>query len=55
MMKLSGGEEVRPFPRVIGTEYAKIGLDFLIGSLCLSICLGVICGGEFDVILEEAC
>ena len=55
MMKLSGGEEVCPFPRVIGTEYAKIGFNFLIGSLRLSISLGVVCGGEFDVVLEEAC
>ena len=55
MMKLSGREEVRPFPGVIGTEYAKIGFNFLIGSLRLSIRLRVICGGEFDVILEEAC
>ena len=55
MMKLSGGEEVRPFPGVIGAEYAKIGFYFLIGSLHLSICLGVVCGGEFYVILEEAC
>ena len=54
-MKLSGGEEVRPFPRVVGTEYTKIGFDFLIGSLRLSIRLGVVCGGEFDVVLEEAC
>ena len=54
-MKLSGGEEVHPFPGVIGAEDAKIGFYFLIGLLCLSVCLGVVCGGEFDIVLEEAC
>ena len=55
MMKLSGGNEVCPFLRVVGTEDAKISFNFLIGSFHLSICLGVISGGEFDVILEGAC
>ena len=55
MMKLSGGKEVRPFPRIVGTEDAKISFNFLIGSFRLSICLGVISSGEFDIILEEAC
>ena len=54
MMKLSSGEEVRPFLGVIGTEYAKIGFYFLIGSFRLSVCLGVVCSGEFDIVLEEA-
>ena len=52
MVKLSGGEEVRPFPRVIGTEDAKICFNLLIGPFCLSICLRVICSGEFDIIVE---
>ena len=55
MVKLSGGKEVCPFPRVVGTEDVKISFNFLIGSFRLSICLGVISGGEFDVVLEEAC
>ena len=55
MMKLSGGKEVCPFPGVVGTEDAEISFDLLIGSLCLSICLGVIGGGEFDIVLEEVC
>jgi hypothetical protein len=54
MMKLSGGKEVRPFPRVVGTEDAKISFNFLIGSFRLSVSLRVIGGGEFDVVLEEA-
>ena len=52
-MKLSGGKEVCPFLRVVGTEDMKIYFNFLIGSFCLSICLWVICGGEFDIIVEE--
>ena len=55
MMKLSSREEVCPFPRVVGTEDAKIRFNLLIGLFCLSIRLGVISGGKFDVKLEEAC
>ena len=55
MMKLSGGKEVCPLPGVVGTEDTKISFNFLIGSLCLSICLRVVCSGEFDIVLEETC
>ena len=55
MVKLSGGKEVCPFPRVIGAEDAKICFNLLIGLFHLSICLRVICGGEFDIIVEESC
>ena len=55
MMKLSGGKEVHPFLRVVGTEDAKICFNLLIGSFCLSIHLRVICGGEFDIVVEESC
>ena len=55
MMKLSSGKEVCPFPRIVGTEDAKICFNLLIGSLSLSICLRVICGGKFDIIVEESC
>ena len=55
MMKLSSGKEVCSFLRVVGTEDVKVSFNFLIGLFRLSICLGVISGGEFDVILEEAC
>ena len=55
MVKLSGGKEVCPFLRVVGTEDAKICFNLLIGSFCLSICLRVICGGKFDIIVEESC
>ena len=55
MVKLSSGKEVCPFPRVVGAEDAKICFNLLIGSFCLSICLRVICSGEFDIIVEESC
>ena len=55
MMKLSGGKEVHPFPRIIGTEDAKICFNLLIGSFRLSVHLRVICGGEFDIIVEKPC
>ena len=54
-MKLSSGKEVCPFLRVVGTEDAEIDFNLLIGLFGLSICLGVICGGELDVIVEESC
>ena len=54
MMKLSGGKEVCPFPWVVGIEDAEICFNFLIGLFHLSICLWVICGGEFDIIVEES-
>ena len=53
-MKLSGGKEVRPFPRVVGAEDTKIGFNLLIGLFCLSVCLWVVCGGEFDIVVEES-
>ena len=55
MVKLSGGKEVHPFPRVVGTEDAEVCFNFLIGSFCLSIRLRVICSGEFDIVVEESC
>ena len=55
MMKLSGGKEVCPFPRVVGTEDVKICFNLLIGLFHLSIHLEVICSGEFDVVVEESC
>ena len=54
-MKLSSGKEVCPFLRVVGTEDAKICFNLLTGSFCLSICLRVIRGGEFDIVVEELC
>ena len=55
MMKLSSGKEVHPFPRIVGTEDAKICFNLLIGSLGLSIHLRVICSGKFDIVVKELC
>ena len=55
MVKLSGGKEVCPFPRVVGAEDAKICFNFLIGLFSLSICLRVICSGKLDIVVEELC
>ena len=54
-MKLSSGKEVHPFLRVVGTEDVEICFNLLIGLFCLSVCLRVICSGEFDIIVEESC
>ena len=54
-MELSGGKEVSPFPWIVGTEDTDISFDLLVGWFGLSICLRVVCGGEFDVVLEETC
>ena len=55
MMKLSGRKEIRPFLQVVGTKDAEVSFNLLIGLLGLSICLGLVCSGEFDVVLEETC
>ena len=40
--------------RIIGTEDAEVGFDFLIGTFGLSISLGVVGSGEMDIIFEES-
>ena len=55
MVEFCGGEELRPFSRVIGAEYAEIGFEFLIGSFGLSIGLRVVGGGKLYVVVEETC
>ena len=55
MVEFCRGEELCPFSRVIGAEYAEIGLEFLIGSFGLSISLRVVGGGESYVVVEEMC
>ena len=54
-MEFGGGKELHPFSRVVGAEDAEISLEFLIGSLSLSVGLRVVCSGESYVIIEEAC
>ena len=55
MVEFGGGEELRPFSRVIGAEYAEIGFEFLIGLFCLPVGLRVVGGGESYVVVEETC
>ena len=55
MVEFGGGEELRPFSRVIGAEYAEIGFEFLIGSFHLSVSLRVVGSGEPYVVVEEMC
>ena len=55
VVEFSGGKGLYPFSQVIGAEYVKIGLEFLIGSFSLSIGLRVVGGGESYVIIEKAC
>ena len=53
MLEFCGGEEVKPAFGVIGAKDAKICFYFLVGAFCLSISLGVIGSGQFNVILKE--
>ena len=55
MVEFGRGKELHPFSRVIGAEDAEISLEFLIGSLSLSVGLRVIGGGESYIVVEEPC
>ena len=55
MVEFSRGKELHPFSQVIGAEDAEISLEFLIGSLSLSIRLRVVGGGESYIVVEETC
>ena len=52
MVEFSYGEKFCPFLRIVGTEDSEISLNFLVGSLSLSIHLRVIGEGEADIIME---
>ena len=54
MLKLGSREEIKPIFGVVSTEDPKVCVDFLIGMFCLSVCLGVVGSGEFDIILKES-
>ena len=55
MVEFCGGKKLHPFRRIIGAEDAEISLEFLIGSLSLSVGLWVIGSGESYVVVEETC
>ena len=54
MLEFGRGKELRPLVRIIGAEDTEISFDFLIGSFSLSISLGVVGGGEADIVFEES-
>ena len=54
MLKFGSGEEVKPGFGVVGAKDAEVRFYFLIGAFHLSVSLGVVGSGEFDVILEES-
>ena len=53
MDKFGRGEELGPFPRVVGAEDPKIGFNILIGLFSLSIRLGVVGRGETNVLFKD--
>ena len=54
MDKFSRSEKLSPFLRIMGAEDPKISFNLLIGSFSLPISLGVVGGGEVDIIFENA-
>ena len=54
MLKFSKCKELGPLMGITGTENTEISFDFLIGSLGLSISLGMVRGGESNVVFEDS-
>ena len=54
MLKFSGRKELGPLMWVVGTEDAKIGFDFLIGSFGLSVGLRVVSSRKSNVVFEDS-
>ena len=54
VLKFGSREEIKPGSQVVGAKDMEISLYFLVGAFGLPIGLGVVCGGEFDVVLEES-
>ena len=54
MLELGRGEEFRPLVRVVCTKDLEISFDFLISSFNLPVGLGVVSGGEADIIFENS-
>ena len=55
MVEFGRGKELHPFSRVVGAEDVEISLEFLIGSLSLSVGLRVVGSGKSYVVVEETC
>ena len=54
MLKFGGGEEIKPGLGAVGTEDVEIRFYLLVGAFSLSVCLGVVGSGEFDIVLKES-
>ena len=54
MLKFGSGEEIKPGFGVVGTKDAEIRFYLLVGALSLSVSLGVVGSGKFDIVLEES-
>ena len=54
MLEFGGREEIKPTFGVVSAKDAEVGFDFLISVFGLTVGLGVICHGEFDIVLEES-
>ena len=54
MLELSGSKELGPLVWVVYAEDLEVGFDFLIGSLSLSVSLGVIGGREVDIVFKDS-
>ena len=54
MLEFGGREEVKPVLGVVGVKDSEISFDLLVSVFCLSIGLGVVGSGEFNVVLEES-
>ena len=52
MVEFGYSKEFQPFLGVIGAEDSEIGLDFLVGSFGLPICLGVVGSRKADIIVK---
>ena len=53
VMEFCRGKELYPFSQVVGAKDAEISFKLLIGSLSLSIGLGMVGSGEANIIFED--
>ena len=54
MLEFGGGEELGPLVWVVCTESPEVSFNFLIGSFSVPISLGMISGGETDIVFEDS-
>ena len=54
MLEFCEHKELGPLMGITGTEDTKVGFDFLIGSLGLSISLRVVHSGESNIVFKDS-